>query len=312
MHHAVLPPAACPPLPDSPNIAPIGRPDPGRLGRLLIATVLACLAAATANAQISRQCVPDPDDPGAPLPSECRSFAFDIEITAVSDPASLYGSISPGSQLQGTFTTFTAFPDLETASGVGQYLNAVECMTLELGDRVMHVELEPVEISLPPSASDPGITVMNDVPQDAGGFTLFTDSVTWLIAGPGSLDPDAMPGPDDAIDGGGGFSFGIGDTCIPPFQLPCPRTLVVDEGYPEAPGDTTGLTSALMTFDFLSFQNDYATANADLLAIVDTDLVPCPEPTAGAGLALGALVVLAFATCRARGPARHDPTHDRV
>ncbi|HPG29134.1 MAG TPA: hypothetical protein PLW10_26110, partial [Myxococcota bacterium] len=89
-------------------------------------------------------------------------------------------------------------------------------------------------------------------------------------------------------------------------------TLVVDEGYPEAPGDTTGLTSALMTFDFLSFQNDYATANADLLAIVDTDLVPCPEPTAGAGLALGALVVLAFATCRARGPARHDPTHDRV
>lgn len=250
----------------------------------LLALLLVCAFASTAYAQIARQCVID--YPGDTVPSECRTHAFDIEITSVMDPFGLYGAITPGSTVSGTFTTFTAFSDVDSSADTGQYVNAIECMTLVLGDRVMAVELEPLEISVP-SSSDPGITVMNDVEQGIPGFSLFADSITYLIAGPGSIDPNSTPDPEATIRGGGGFSFGLGDACFTPGQTPCPRLLLEDDGFPDAPGDTTGLTSALMTFDFLSVANEFATADADLLAITDAELVPCPEPGFGSLLAAG-------------------------
>ena len=227
-------------------------------GSLLIGSTIVPVA----EAQIARSCTIDPDDPEAPLPVACASFAFDIQLTAVTDPTGLFGSVLPGDVQSGTFTTFTAFPDLDGTSEGGRYLNAVECMTLDLGTRRMTVDLEPVEVSLPVSPSDPGVRLANDEEQSGPGFSLFVDSVTYLIAGPATIDLVPPADPADRIEGGGGFSFGLGDTCFTPGQTPCPPLLLIDDGFPQAAGDTTGLESALMTFDFLGFQNQLGTADA--------------------------------------------------
>jgi len=249
-----------------------------------VAHLLSLFLAGSALAQIELQCLE------TPLPAECQTFAFDIELTTVTDSFGILGPILAGDVLSGTFTTFTGFPDLDTDPENGRYLNAVECVRLDLGDREMVVVLEPSEISIPPSPSDPGVLVMNDTPSAAGPFTIFSDSATFLLGGPSAMLLDVSP-TELSFVGGGGFSFGYADACISGIDTPCPPTVLGDDLFPSAPGDTTAVDTAQMTFDYFSLSGFSATASSDMLAIDPAAPVPCPEPGFSSAMMSGMLVL---------------------
>ncbi len=233
-----------------------------------------------------------------PLPAGCESFDFDVELTSVTDTFGIWGPLLVGDVLSGTFTAYADAPDVDTDPDSGRYLNSIECVRLDMGDREMIVVLTPEEISIPPSPSDPGVTIMNDVPSVAGPFTLFTDSATFLMGGPGAMLLDASP-TELALLGGGGFSFSYGDVCISGIDTPCPPTVLVDDAFPSAPGDLTGITSSQMTFDYLTLGSSFATASGDLLAIDPGAPFPCPEPGFSSAIMSG-LVLLGLLGRRRR------------
>ena len=251
-------------------------------------SMLVMLSASALGAQEAIRCV---DDPILGIPAECASFAFDIETTSVSDPGGVFGALAVGETVSGSYTVYTASVDFDGTEEGGRYLNAVECMTLDLDDRILTVDLTPFEISLPPAPSDPGITVLNDAEQGAPPFTLVTDTATFAIAGPGVFRFNPVQDPPLFVFGGGGFAFGYGNSCVSGIQTPCPPLVLVDDGLPPAPGDTTGLLTAQMTFDYLTLENEFATANADLLAIDPTPVVACPEPGFATALMIGTLAL---------------------
>lgn len=239
------------------------------------------------SAQEEIQCVPDE---GGALPAECESFAFAIEITSVTETNGVLDGIMSGDQLAGTFTINTAVPDVDPAANEGRFLNAVECVSLDLGGRIFTVDLSPVEITIPPSSSDPGIATINDSLQSAPGVSIYADTATLGMGGFSMMNLVGTPDPTDFVFGGGGFAFSYGDTCFIPGPFACPPSLLVDDGIPGATGDLTGiLGAALMSFEFLSLGGDVGTAQADLLQIDAASVVPCPEPGVALGVAVGVL-----------------------
>ena len=209
----------------------------------------------------------------------------------MADPGGVFGALGVGEILSGTYTVYTAIADVDGTDEGGRYLNAVECVTLDLDDRELTVGLTPFEITLPPAPSDPGITVLNDSEQGAPPFILVTDAATLGMAGPGVVRFNPIQDPPLFVFGGGGFAFGYGNSCVSGIQTPCPPTVLVDDDLPPAPGDTTGLLSAQMSFDYLTLENEFATANADILAIDPTSVVACPEPGFATALMTGVLVL---------------------
>ena len=242
--------------------------------------------AGTARSQIQLQCVADP------LPAECTSFAFDIQLTSVTDPDGLLGAVQPGDIVSGVYTVFDGFPDLDPDPSEGFYLNAVECVRLDLGDRILTALNQPAEFTPTPSPTDPGLTVMNDIPQQTGSFTLFSDSVTLGMGGPAATDILAVPGPVNTL-GGGAFAFGYGTACVSGVQSPCPPTVVTSDAFPSAPGDTTGLNTAQMGINYVTTANHTAIVDSNLLAIdPTTPPIPCPEPTLLAGFSTGLVLLV--------------------
>ena len=259
--------------------------------KIAIALVLAVPGFASAQEELL--CVAD--ETGS-LPAECESFSFEIEITSVTETNGVLDGILSGDQLAGTFTVNTGVQDVDPTANEGRFLNAVECVSLDMGGRIFTADLTPVEITIPPSSSDPGIATINDSLQSAPGVSIYADTATFGMGGLSMMNIVGTPDPTDFVFGGGGFAFSYGDTCFIPGPFPCPPSLLVDDGIPGATGDLTGiLGAALMSCDFSSLGGDFGTAQADLLQIVAAPVVPCPEP----GLALGAAVgVLGLAAGR--------------
>lgn len=254
------------------------------------------LAASGVSAQEMLRCLPNP--PADP-PDGCQTFAFEIEVVTSTTTGEPVWDLLPGDQLTGTFTAYVDTPDVDGLPNRGRYLNSIECVNLDLGDRLMAVEHEPVEISLPPAESDPGVTVINDDEQPGTGVTIFSDTVTYAMAGPMLIEDIATPDPLDFRSGGGGFAFGWGDTCFTPFgPPPCPSLALEDDGFPPAPGDTTGFESASMTIQAVTLANDSGIVQATIRSIDDAPRVLCPEPGLGVGLAATGLVIAAAARRR--------------
>ena len=219
------------------------------------------------------------------LPEECESFSFQILLNQVTQTNGILGGAVPGEILEGTFTVYNATPDVEALPDAGVYVNALECVTLNFDDRTLSVDLDPVEVEIPASESDPGIRVTNDTEESTEIGSFFTDLITFSTAGAGAITLEGSNGA--GVIGGGGFAFGYGDSCLSPFQSPCPPTIITNDDLPGAPGDLSQTTgAALMTFDFLTLQSEIAAGQATVLSINPLPPIACPEPGVALSIAL--------------------------